>query len=160
MTDRAGSTDSFKPRREEDDVEMDITPMIDIVFLLLAFFVVSSKMQEQAKLPIPFAKHGTTVVAKDSVVVSIDQENPEADPIAYLGKDVSPGKGFVFDDDTEEKIITYIQTELNTGKKTNILISGSGLVRNKYMKKLRLYATKAIPEGKEVFIHEAVNEGE
>ena len=37
--------DSFvMPRRKRDDDEMDITPMIDITFLLLIFFVVASKM--------------------------------------------------------------------------------------------------------------------
>ncbi|MCP3692284.1 MAG: biopolymer transporter ExbD, partial [Planctomycetaceae bacterium] len=31
-------------RRREEDVEMDITPMIDVTFLLLIFFLVASKM--------------------------------------------------------------------------------------------------------------------
>jgi len=37
---------SMKPRRALEDTEMDITPMIDIVFLLLIFFVVTSKWSQ------------------------------------------------------------------------------------------------------------------
>ena len=47
-----------KPRREMGDDELDITPMIDIVFLLLAFFVVVSKMDPKPAVDLPIAKYG------------------------------------------------------------------------------------------------------
>ncbi len=40
------------------DGELDITPMIDIVFLLLIFFVVCSKMTAEKSPRVPAAKHG------------------------------------------------------------------------------------------------------
>ena len=42
------ATESFVRPRRREDAEMDITPMIDIVFLLLIFFLVASKMDEAA----------------------------------------------------------------------------------------------------------------
>mgnify|MGYP003325625382 CR=1 FL=1 len=33
------------PRKKLEDAEMDITPMIDVTFLLLIFFMVTSTMQ-------------------------------------------------------------------------------------------------------------------
>ena len=42
MSDRDGTGEGFKVRREQEETELDITPMIDITFLLLAFFVVAS----------------------------------------------------------------------------------------------------------------------
>ncbi len=44
--------------RKQPDSEIDITPMIVIVFLLLIFFVVTSKMQPQQVTDLPKARHG------------------------------------------------------------------------------------------------------
>ena len=60
-------------KRRFDDAEMDITPMIDITFLLLIFFLVASKMDEGATLD---AARGEERHRRD------DQE---------LGRDLSPG---------------------------------------------------------------------
>ena len=46
----------MRPRDSLEDTEMDITPMIDITFLLLIFFIVSSKMDPSANVPLPAAK--------------------------------------------------------------------------------------------------------
>ncbi|MCP4817216.1 MAG: biopolymer transporter ExbD, partial [Planctomycetaceae bacterium] len=40
-------------RRREEDVEMDITPMIDVTFLLLIFFLVASKMSADQAVALP-----------------------------------------------------------------------------------------------------------
>ena len=50
-----------KRKRNPDDGELDITPMIDITFLLLAFFVVASKMDPQAAIELPKASYGVSV---------------------------------------------------------------------------------------------------
>lgn len=38
--------DFVLPRKKREDDEMDITPMIDITFLLLIFFIVCSTMEK------------------------------------------------------------------------------------------------------------------
>ncbi len=60
------------PKRKRDEEEMDITPMIDITFLLLIFFVVCSKMDPTQTGMIPDADNGVAVSAKDSAVIFIE----------------------------------------------------------------------------------------
>lgn len=58
---------------EEDD-EIDITPMIDCVFLLVLFFMVTSSFIEEAKafkITLPRADAATTIANKDVDAVSI-----------------------------------------------------------------------------------------
>ena len=50
-----------KRKRNPDDGEMDVTPMIDVTFLLLAFFVVVSKMDPQAAVDLPKASYGDSI---------------------------------------------------------------------------------------------------
>ena len=40
------------------DAEMDFTPMIDMVFLLLIFFLVASKIDQATSVKLPPARHG------------------------------------------------------------------------------------------------------
>ena len=53
-----------KKERNPDDGELDITPMIDVTFLLLAFFVVVSKMDPSASVALPIASYGQSVQEK------------------------------------------------------------------------------------------------
>ncbi|QDV30616.1 Biopolymer transport protein ExbD/TolR [Planctopirus ephydatiae] len=52
-----------------NSVELDITPMIDCVFLLLIFFMVSSTMQGTPDLDVPFAIHTQGVDSRQSTVL-------------------------------------------------------------------------------------------
>ena len=65
--DDAPPTGGSKARSEAD---LDITPMIDVTFLLLIFFMVTSTMQ-QIQENLPMAEHGVGVESRDSLVVSI-----------------------------------------------------------------------------------------
>ena len=53
--------------------------MIDVVFLLLIFFMVTSTMQQETKLQVPPAKHGKGVSTDSAVVITIvtRDETPE-----------------------------------------------------------------------------------
>jgi len=51
---------------------MDITPMIDITFLLLIFFIVASKIDAQPSVELAKARHGDTVAVKSSVILTLD----------------------------------------------------------------------------------------
>lgn len=59
----------LKPRPIPDDMEMDITPMIDITFLLLIFFLVCSTTAEQVPVKLPQAVYGTSISEKMSFTV-------------------------------------------------------------------------------------------
>ena len=59
MVDKGLSDDALKPllrSKTYDDSEMDITPMIDITFLLLIFFITVTQVSDAAKEPIDLPK--------------------------------------------------------------------------------------------------------
>ncbi len=47
--------------RATEDFEMDITPMIDITFLLLIFFLVCSTADQDTAIELAKARHGKAV---------------------------------------------------------------------------------------------------
>ncbi|MBL8888633.1 MAG: biopolymer transporter ExbD [Planctomycetaceae bacterium] len=162
MSERTGNSGIIKPRKRVDDSEMDITPMIDITFLLLSFFVVASKMQEQAPIPLPYAKHGEAIAAKDAVMINIEQDSPDSDAYFYLGRAVERGSGIVeTDENLEEQIQEYVNRELQTNDKIRFIVIRAGhQTRMKNMKVAKQAANRGIPEGREITIHAAVNEGQ
>lgn len=60
-------------RRKLEETEMDITPMIDITFLLLIFFIVATKISTNKDVSLPPAQHGINVIQKDSIVISVKE---------------------------------------------------------------------------------------
>jgi biopolymer transport protein ExbD len=65
---RLASKSIFKRKRSLEEAEMDITPMIDCTFLLLIFFLVTSKMKPELAVDLPKAKHGAVVVEQSSII--------------------------------------------------------------------------------------------
>jgi biopolymer transport protein ExbD len=67
-------------RQERSKLTVDITPLIDVVFLLLIFFMVSTTFTEKTELTIdlPEAKGQVQMQAADAVEVIIDAEGKYA----------------------------------------------------------------------------------
>ena len=65
----AGPVIARRPVGETAD--LDITPMIDITFLLLIFFMVASTSDVQTSVELPPARHGKGVSERDSVIITI-----------------------------------------------------------------------------------------
>ena len=63
-------TDQRK-RKPAVDTELDITPMIDVTFLLLIFFLVASTPNAQTAVELAPARHGDGVSEQSSVIVTI-----------------------------------------------------------------------------------------
>ena len=96
------------PRKKRDDDEMDITPMIDITFLLLIFFIVCSTMDPTKIGTIPEADNGLAISAKNSAVIFI---NPGGGDEVILSR--MDGSNFSTDEDLHAtEIIEYITEEL------------------------------------------------
>lgn len=72
-----------RPKRD-DDTEMDITPMIDITFLLLIFFLVTSRPDSATGVNLPLAIHGDVVAQKRATVFTIAEGGIDQAPL-YLG---------------------------------------------------------------------------
>lgn len=58
-------------RRKLDPGDLDITPMIDVTFLLLIFFMVTSTMKEPATADVPPARHGVGTDASEALIVTV-----------------------------------------------------------------------------------------
>jgi biopolymer transport protein ExbD len=122
-----------KRKRNPDDGELDITPMIDVTFLLLAFFVVVSKMDPQAAVELPKASYGDSIQDKEAVtlIVILDKESGTKAEIykgRSMGKDTQVADG---DEEAQEtEIGEYVENELSAHPtKTTILIKAEGKVK-------------------------------
>ena len=74
----------LKRRPIRDTADMDITPLIDVTFLLLIFFLVCSTLGQQAAVELPPARHGTAVGPQSSVIITVTDNGPKRPPTVYL----------------------------------------------------------------------------
>ncbi|MCG6937826.1 MAG: biopolymer transporter ExbD [Gammaproteobacteria bacterium] len=65
---------NLRPERSDERVEINLTPLIDVVFLLLIFFMVSTTFDRHARLKVslPEASAKTSLQQKESLVLTID----------------------------------------------------------------------------------------
>ena len=65
---------NLRPNREQEQLDVNITPLIDVVFLLLIFFMVSTTFDKQAQLKVklPEASPSSEQVKTESIVLAID----------------------------------------------------------------------------------------
>jgi biopolymer transport protein ExbD len=122
---------SLAAARTVDDTEMDITPMIDITFLLLIFFIVAARLDQQAPVKLPMARHGTAVSLKSSVILTLAKgSGPTAE--VYLSDGKSPDRLLAGGDlEAQTAAITdFVAQELAAGKET-VLIKAEKDVRHR-----------------------------
>lgn len=67
---------NLRPGHKEESVEVNLTPLIDVVFLLLIFFMVSTTFDRHARLKVSLPESSATASqTQDSpVVLSIDEK--------------------------------------------------------------------------------------
>lgn len=109
-----------------EDPEMDITPMIDLTFLLLIFFLVSSRMQTTAMVELPPARHGRAVDEKTSVIITLAPDN-QGKAIVYCGDGADESRRVKAADAQaqEDAVAEYVEKELAGGLKENVLIKAA-----------------------------------
>ena len=128
----AESTDAMelpKRKRNADDGELDVTPMIDVTFLLLAFFVVVSKMDPQASVPLPMASVGLSKSEKEcvTIIMTVDESGDKAN--IFLGTGMQKDELVPDGDEDEQKefIGDYVEKELlDNPDKNFVLLKAAG----------------------------------
>ena len=99
-------------------LEMNMTPMIDVVFLLIIFFLVSSHLQKQeahAELDLPSAETGNENIQTDNRTLTVNISSRKANfQIAFGARIVPPSK-----------LVSQLQGELKRAKgKLEVRIRG------------------------------------
>lgn len=103
-------------KKNDEEADLDITPMIDVVFLLLIFFMVTSTMDDQKTANVPPAEHGVGADTNKATLVSVI-----ADPGGGVGRVI------LGDDPEGEEIVNldlvrrYVQAGFNEGKELCII---------------------------------------
>ncbi len=134
--------DFLRPRPPSNDDEMDITPMIDITFLLLIFFLVASRPSAEQAVDLPKARHGGLVAGKESVIIMMRRGTGDQ-------AEVKKGDGSSFSSDTEQQnaeIADYVQQGLDAGKK-HVIIRAEGTVRQGEIDRVSSAISEALEEG-------------
>jgi biopolymer transport protein TolR len=141
--------------RQIADAEMDITPMIDCVFLLLIFFVVCSTMDQQSPIELAKARHGKGVSERDSFVISVGSGGVDAAPV-YLADDTS-GEPVAGDmEQQREAIRAGVEKAMREDGKTDVIIKADRNVAHRDVS----HVIKAVSQVVGVNIHLAVFEAE
>lgn len=134
--------DFLRPRPPSSDDELDITPMIDITFLLLIFFLVSSKMTAEQAVELPKARHGHVVAGKESVIIIVKRGTGDE-------AEVQKADGTAFSPDIEQQnaeIAEYVQKGLDAGKK-HVIIRAEGSVRHGEIGRVSEAISESLEEG-------------
>ena len=125
--------ESFQPRPpRSDEAEMDITPMIDITFLLLIFFLVASKMDSGTEVSLPVAQHGTAVTTKSSAFLTLTQGAGDLATV-YLGNGTGDDLRLRTEDlvDQETEIAAYVERMLRDENKEQVVIKAEKSVKHR-----------------------------
>ena len=128
-------------RQPEAELGMDITPMIDMTFLLLIFFMVTSTMQVEARLQMPAATHGAGVPLEKAVVISIFKTGD--DPQIVAGAD--PDKPTLL----AAEVGGYVAEGIKAGK-TTVIIKADRDIPSGFVEEIARSANEAAPEGVEL----------
>lgn len=117
--------------------------MIDVTFLLLIFFMVSSTMQSAPPIDLPPAAHSKGITVSSSIVVTVKAPTgTESSPLLLLGD----GKGQAA---TVSELASYLLQE-QSGGKNRVVIKAEGDVPHGFVDEIAR-AVKGI-EGMEMYL--------
>jgi biopolymer transport protein ExbD len=142
-------------RSRMDDIDMDITPMIDMTFLLLIFFLVSATPDQQTAIDLPTAQHGVGVSQLQSVVFTIAEGGVHAAPV-YAADGRVPGTELPDDAEARRDRVRELVEEGFREDKTSVVIKGDKNVAHREVAHL----VKAASQVNGVKIHLAVLDSE
>ncbi len=120
-------------RRRMEEAEMDITPMIDVTFLLLIFFMVASKIDVQADVRLPVAHYAKPVALGDAVILTVADGGPDGSAIIYKGDSMDPETRLRSTDplEQEEEIAAYVQEVMVKERKHFVVIKAAKSVKHR-----------------------------
>lgn len=120
-------------RKRTEEADLDITAMIDVTFLLLAFFVVVSKMDPQAAVDLPKASYGESIPDKNCVTIIVIADKDDSEKVMiYKGKSMGEDTLVAAEDPEaiESEIGEFVENEFSQyPTKSAVLVKASGKVK-------------------------------
>ena len=138
------------PKRPLQEADMDITPMIDITFLLLIFFLVASRIDADTQVSLPPARHGTAVATKNSVILTVTN-GADGRAKIYKSDGADPTQRLTSADpaDQEAEIVDFVQAAMDDGKE-NVLVKAEKDVKHREVS--RVAKAIGLVEGVKLFV--------
>jgi biopolymer transport protein ExbD len=104
------------------DDEMDITPMIDMTFLLLIYFLVATVPDIRTTIDLPVARHGGAVSQREATIITIGQSGKERASV-YLADGVVAGALVLGQPAAQrERIAEHVRRGVQEGNRMDVVI--------------------------------------
>jgi biopolymer transport protein ExbD len=109
-----------RSRRMGQDAGVEMTPLIDVTFLLLIFFMVTSSLAAQQAVALPEAVHGTAVNPEAATIITLVQPEGGGPTRIFLG-DTRAEQGDV------DSVRSWVEQGLAQGR-TAVVVKAEGSV--------------------------------
>ena len=143
IDDHVGMPNISQRKKPQFDNEIEIAPLIDMVFLLLIFFIVTSTMERQSSIDLPRTEYGVAVSERNATTISV--EGKGANIHVYLGDNIG---GVLLPDLTqpqEAAIAQAVEAGYLEGK-TSLVIKADRDVHTGEISRIIKAATNAVGE--------------
>lgn len=110
-----------RKRSESGEDDIDITPMIDVTFLLLIFFLVTSVPDQNTAVRLPEALHGDAVSQLEATVFTVGQGSGDSAPV-YAGDGKVAENALPDDDAARDAAIRRAVEEGLAADKPNVIV--------------------------------------
>ena len=117
----------FTHRKEEEMPEFDITAMVDLVFLMNLYFLVTFITVAMGELALPPADHASALDADTAVVLSLVRSLDGESVTVYIG-DGEKGDALTDAAEQERRVLAAIEEGVAAGKKA-VLLKAESKVR-------------------------------
>jgi biopolymer transport protein ExbD len=121
-------SDELMPRRTEEEMpEFDITAMVDLVFLMNLYFLVTFLSVVMGELALPPADHVSPLNSDTAIILSLARSLDGQSVIVYLG-DATKAEPINDVAEQEERVKAAIEEGVAAGK-TSVLLKAESKVR-------------------------------
>jgi biopolymer transport protein ExbD len=148
------NSDELIPHRSDEETpEFDITAMVDLVFLMNLYFLVTFLSVVMGGMALPPAEHASPLNTDTAIVLSLERSLDGESVIVYLGdaKEAEPINDVA---EQEERIKVAIEEGVAAGK-TAVLLKAEAKVRL-----ADTYRISSLVSGHDLKLHAAVLERE
>ncbi|MCL2117671.1 MAG: biopolymer transporter ExbD [Planctomycetaceae bacterium] len=141
--DHIGMPGISQRKKPKYDNEIEIAPLIDMVFLLLIFFLVTSTMERQSSIDLPRTEYGVAVSERNATTISV--EGKGANIRVYLGDNIGGDPLPDLTQPQEAAIARAVEAGYLEGK-TSLVIKADREVHTGEISRIIRAATNAVGE--------------